>query len=44
LGASVLIRGSWYDCRLQSDEGMEHASLKSALGQFGEEALDGIDP
>src|SRR5882724_6169568 len=32
------------DRRLEVDQGMEDAALQPALGEFGEEALDGIEP
>src|SRR6266404_8339863 len=32
------------DCRLQVDNRSEDAALQSALGQFGEEAFDGVEP
>jgi hypothetical protein len=32
------------DGRLQLDDGSEHAALQPALGELGEEALDGIEP
>jgi hypothetical protein len=32
------------DCGLQIDQRIEHAMLKPAAGQFGEKALDCIQP
>ena len=32
------------DSSLEGDEGVEHAALQPPFGQFGKEALDGIDP
>ena len=32
------------DGGLEIDEGMEHAVFEPAAGEFGEEALDGVEP
>ena len=32
------------DGSLQGDDGVEHAAFEPAVGQLGEETLDGVDP
>jgi len=32
------------DGGLEGDDGVEHAPFEPAIGQLGEEALDGVDP
>jgi len=44
LWVGVCLCDEAFDGCLQGDQGVEHASLQAALGQFGKEALDGIDP
>ncbi len=44
LGLLVMFVDEAIDGGLKIDHGMEHASFQPALGQLGEEALDGIEP
>ena len=44
LGLSVVIFKEAVDCGLQVDDRVEDAALQPSLGQFGEEAFDGIEP
>ena len=43
-GSSLCLSDVSVDCRLQRYERMEHATLEPLFGEFGEEALDGVEP
>ena len=44
LGVAVGLGEEAFDCGLEIDERSEHSALQPSPGQFGEEALDGIEP
>ena len=43
-GACVVLGEEAVDGGLEVDDGAEDAAFQSALGQHGEEALDGVEP
>jgi hypothetical protein len=42
-GVGVLLGEDAVDRRMEIDQRVEHASLEPAPGEFGEEALDGVE-
>lgn len=43
-GVGILLGDEAVDGGLEIDERMEHAALEAAVGELGEEALNGVEP